>query len=132
MSELRANTISAADGTGPVNLTKQSAAKAWATWDASVSTPTIIDSTGVNSSITDNAAGDFTFSFTSAFENAGYTAGGVFAFGSDITNYVYSVRPKQSGSVTASSVRLITVYAGASAGIADHAYNNFVCHGDLA
>ena len=29
MSELRADTISASNGTGPVTLTKQSAAKAW-------------------------------------------------------------------------------------------------------
>ena len=33
MSDIRANTISDATGTGPIDLYKQSAAKAWCHWD---------------------------------------------------------------------------------------------------
>ena len=43
MSEVRANTISAANGTGPITLTKQSAAKAWANINGTAATPVFRD-----------------------------------------------------------------------------------------
>ena len=44
MSELRADTITASNGTGPVTLTKQQAAKAWFSLDGDAGTPVFFDS----------------------------------------------------------------------------------------
>ena len=70
MSEIRANTISAANGTDPVTLTKQSAAKAWATFDQG--TPEILDSVNT-SSLTDTSTGRGDLNWTSAMSNALYS-----------------------------------------------------------
>jgi hypothetical protein len=61
VSELRANTISDAAGTGPVTLTKQAAAKVWVNW---TSAGVVNDSLNI-SSVTDSGAGDFTLNFSS-------------------------------------------------------------------
>jgi hypothetical protein len=61
MSELRADTITGSDGTSPVTLTKQHAAKAWLKYAGSGTT--FDDSEGV-SSATDNGTGDYTYSLT--------------------------------------------------------------------
>ena len=104
--------------------------KAWCNWNGS--TAAIRDSFGV-SSLTDNGSGDFTFSYTSNFASANYTTGGVFAHSSAITTYNYNVQPREDSVVTASNVRLITVFVGASAsGIQDYPNCNFTSHGDLA
>ena len=66
MSELRANTISDAAGTGPVTLTKQSAAKAWLQYLQA--TPAVSASFNV-SSVSDDATGRFTVNYTSAFSS---------------------------------------------------------------
>ena len=68
MSEIRANTISAANGTDPVTLTKQKAAKALCR----------VDQTGTQnfdisfncSSLTDNTTGSTTVTVTNAFSSA--------------------------------------------------------------
>ena len=71
MSELRADTITASDGTSPVTLTKQSAAKAWANITG---TGTAIINDSVNhSSLTDNTTGDYTLSLTSSMDNTSYS-----------------------------------------------------------
>ena len=70
MSEIRANTISNAAGTGPATLTGQSAAKAW----CANSQTAIADSFNCTS-ITDNAAGTLTVSYTNAFGSANYGLG---------------------------------------------------------
>ncbi len=72
MSELRANTISAANGTGPVTLTKQSAAKAWVNFSIN-NTPTIRNSLNT-SSLTDNKSNDATINFSSSFANNDYSS----------------------------------------------------------
>jgi hypothetical protein len=71
MSELRADTITASDGTSPVTLTKQSAAKAWATWNG-IGTVALTDSFGT-SSILDNTTGDYTLTLSSAMTNDDYS-----------------------------------------------------------
>ena len=71
MSTLKADTIVAADGTSPVTLTKQQAAKAWSTVDGDNSTPAFFDSFNF-ASLTDNATGDFTQTYTSAMNNGTY------------------------------------------------------------
>ncbi len=72
MSEIRANTISDAAGTGPVTLTGQYAAKAWVNFNG---TGTVaIRESGNVSSITDNGTGDYTVNFTTALTDANYAA----------------------------------------------------------
>jgi hypothetical protein len=71
LSEIRANTISDAAGTGPIDLHKQSAAKAWINFSGT--TATIRDSFNT-SSLTDNGVGDYTVNFTNAMGNANYAA----------------------------------------------------------
>ena len=64
MSEIRATTISDAAGTGPIDLYKQSAAKAWVNF---VGAGTIAARDSVNvASLTDNGTGDYSVNYTSA------------------------------------------------------------------
>ena len=76
MSDIRANTISDAAGTGPIDLHKQSAAKAWGDCDAAG----VITSTGsLNvSSVTDNGTNGKQFNYTNNFANRALGAAGVF------------------------------------------------------
>jgi len=67
LSEIRATTISDAAGTGPIALYKQSAAKAW----ASINGTSILDSINT-SAFTDNGAGDYSISISSALSNANF------------------------------------------------------------
>ena len=67
MSTLKADTIVASDGSSPVTLTKQQAAKHWVNYDA-VATTT--DGSFNQSSLTDVATGDFYSTFTNAFSSA--------------------------------------------------------------
>jgi hypothetical protein len=81
MSDLRVNTISASDGTSPVTLTKQSAAKAWYHLDndytgtnpnaGQTNGVTVQDSFNITS-ITDNGTGDFSMAWVNSFDNALY------------------------------------------------------------
>jgi hypothetical protein len=67
LSEIRATTISDAAGTGPITLTKQSAAKAWIDL---VGTGTIsIDASFNISSVSDNGTGNYTQSYSNAFSS---------------------------------------------------------------
>ena len=69
MSEVRANTISAANGTDPVTLTKQSASKSWINMfgdDASVRSSFNVSSTS------DDATGQKSVTVTSSFSNANF------------------------------------------------------------
>jgi len=75
MSELRADTITGSDGTSPVTLTKQSAAKAWQSLGASGGTPSLNDSFNT-SSIADNGTGQHTLSFTNSFSSVNYSVTG--------------------------------------------------------
>ena len=89
MSEVRANTISAANGTGPVTLTKQQAAKAWFSLDGDASTPVFFDSFNC-ASITDTT-GKPKIHFTNSMSNDDFAASGLsgenngaaLSFGSD-------------------------------------------------
>ena len=72
-SVLNVDTIADAAGTGPVALTKQSAAKAWAR-SGTTSTIQSFNTSG----FTDNGVGDYTIAFSSAFSSntfAGTTSG---------------------------------------------------------
>ena len=70
MSEIRADTISDAAGTGPIALTKQSAAKAWANSNA---TGTSLNESFNISSLVDVTSGQQGFNFTNAMSSANYS-----------------------------------------------------------
>ena len=70
MSEIRANTISDAAGTGPIDLHKQSAAKAWVNFNGT-GTIAVRDSMNV-ASITDNGTGIYRVSHNSSFSTSNY------------------------------------------------------------
>jgi len=68
-SVLNVDTIAAKDGTSPVALTKQSAAKAWCNLNGT----TFGNRDGLNvASNTDNGTGDYTTTFTNAMNDANY------------------------------------------------------------
>jgi hypothetical protein len=72
MSELRADTITGSDGTSPVTLTKQSAAKQWVA--TGVNNISALDSLNT-SSLTDlsgSAPNDYEVNFTNSMGNATY------------------------------------------------------------
>jgi len=70
MSELRADTITGSDGTSPVTLTKQQAAKALIDFDGASSTT--VDKSLNISGLVDNSTGNFTISISSSFDSADY------------------------------------------------------------
>ena len=67
-SVLNVDTIAAKDGTSPVALTKQSAAKAWVNFDGSASGATARDSFN-NSSMTDNGTGNYDVNLSNAMSD---------------------------------------------------------------
>ena len=71
MSELRATTVSNLAGTGPVELTGQSAAKAFSTINYTAGVPALSKNFNI-SSITDAGTGQVTHSFGNNFSDANY------------------------------------------------------------
>lgn len=71
MSELRADTITASNGTSPVTLTKQMAAKSWVTYNQVSGTLTILGSLNISSS-TDTGVGYAEFSVNNNMSDAFY------------------------------------------------------------
>ena len=70
MSTLKADTIVAADGSSPVTLTKQSAAKAWVNFNG---TGTIAARDSLNlSSLSDDGSGNYRVNLVNAMSNANY------------------------------------------------------------
>jgi hypothetical protein len=126
LSELRANTISAANGTDPVTLTKQSAAKAWVNFDGS-GTISINNSFGV-ASLVDNAVGENTTNFTSAFDSANYTGA---ALTKRQTSTAFPTIANIDGTVTASAIKIIHNKYD-NGGRADCDLMTHTFHGDLA
>jgi len=68
LSEIRVTTVSDTAGTGPVTLTKQSAAKVFCRHNMISST--VITSSFNVSTVTDNGSGDSTINYTNAFSAA--------------------------------------------------------------
>jgi hypothetical protein len=77
LSDIRANTISDAAGTGPITLTGQSAAKAWSRVTYSGGTPSLGSSSLNFSSVVDTETGGWTVNFTNSMANTDYTVSGV-------------------------------------------------------
>ena len=130
MSELRADTITGSDGTSPVTLTKQSAAKAFVTFGG---TGTISSNKSLNiSSLTDNGTGDYTTNISSAMDGANYIVQTSARDLSGGTNLVLA-DPNSSRTFTASASNVWTAYAGASSKtLYDASQIEKTIHGDLA
>ena len=133
MSEIRTDTISAANGTDPVTLTMQSAAKAWVNFNGS-GTVAIRDSQGV-SGLVDNGTGDYTSNFTSSFSAVDYT-GTTSSSWDTVTSGVlnFSRAVGSSGYSTTSLFRMQNVVVDSTTNRTglDVNYLYAVFHGDLA
>tara|TARA_Y200000002_G_C22611035_1_gene633818 strand:+ start:166 stop:591 length:426 start_codon:yes stop_codon:yes gene_type:complete len=141
MSELRADTITASNGTGPVTLTKQQTAKCMAGVNmAGTAELTANVSGAINaSSLTDNGTGDGTTAFTNNMSAALYYVNAddtgrlsdVFTRSAFIYHdYSTGVSNSKTG-MTTGSIRQIAYYEGSSRAHYDYAYY-FTVNGDLA
>jgi len=103
MSELRTDTITASDGTSPVTLTGQTAAKAWVDFNGT-GTVSIRGSEGV-ASISDNGTGNYTVNVTTAMVDVNYAivATGDFTLGTDGLPFLAVNSDGTSGSKTTSN-----------------------------
>jgi len=128
MSTLKADTIVASDGTSPVTLTKQSAAKAWANLNGN--TFGLRDSFSV-SSATDQGSGDYTINFTNSMNNDDYSVS-VNAGDSAKTYPRICACGTSQDSGFATSSHGITCIRPDTLAIDDMEFVNSSVHGDLA
>ena len=125
-SVLNVDTIADKAGTGPVALTKQSAAKAWGDFQLS-GTHSFADSFNM-SSITDNAVGKTTLALTNSMGSADYACSGI-TYRADTSN-AYSTSVTIGAAKTSSSVPLFVMY---TTNFNDSpADTHLIAHGDLA
>lgn len=117
MSEIRATTISDAAGTGPVTLTKQSAAKVFATSDTQ---GTVVYGFNV-AGVVDDGTGQRTFNFISALADTTYSAVSTPFASTGMTHAI-------SGRTTTSASTETDTNSGTSADRGVH----LAIHGDLA
>jgi len=130
-SVLNVDTIADKAGTGPVGLTKQSAAKAWANFDQSDNG---IDGSLNIASVTDNAVGDITLNFTNVFSGDTFAPSGFAGFASSYGQTLHVSGPANVaiGSwKTSSLLRAQASYANATKN-SDVEDFNLICNGDLA
>ena len=125
MSEIRATAISDAAGTGPIALTKQSAAKAWVNFN-SLTTTSIVASFNV-SGIVDSGVGNTEVSLSSSMSTTNeysvlVTSQPLHSFAD---NVCYDVRLSR----TSGSVHIITAEAN---NVKDSQNTNATIQGDLA
>jgi len=126
MSTLKADTIVAADGSSPVTLTKQSAAKAWAKFDSSA---TLADSFNIASTV-DVGTGQWRLSTTNALSSSDYTvvAGNGYQIGNFSTGH-------NAANAESSSTYYHSAYYEPSSVFQDFSSGGFGMnnvHGDLA
>lgn len=136
MSTLKADTVVASDGTSPVTLTKQSAAKAFSSFTGNAATIGDAVRNSLNiSTFTDNGVGNYNYTFTNNFSSVNQvlsSAGGIKVsngFASVAGHFNY---PSGSGQApTTSTYRGFAVDLGANS-LADLVDQEMVVHGDLA
>ena len=138
-SVLNVDTIAAKDGTSPVALTKQSAAKGWYHLDNDYSGTdpnsgqtngvTVQDSFNV-ASLTDNGTGDFSIAWSNSFDDALYAINLQGQYRDDVSTYEYGFMESISSAPTASGYTFLWKYYTGSA--YDPSKWWAVSHGDLA
>jgi hypothetical protein len=128
MSTLKADTIVAADGSSPVTLTKQSAAKAWLYAQQRTATVEVKNSLNV-SSWSDDDTGKSTTNFTNAMSDATYNIAASSSYNSTVGSTASGA--EDIWSVSSSQIKHDTFYSASAAYYdCDFVYNNI--HGDLA
>ena len=125
-SILNVDEIAAKNGTSPVTLTKQSAAKAWS--HLNFSTASVHDSFN-ESSITDIGTGTFTVNTTSALINADYSV--VTSACNNANSTTNTNRASQGTAVTSSQYYLCASVISTN-GTTDAQSCSGAVHGDLA
>jgi len=132
MSELRADTITGSDGSSPVTLTKQEAAKVWCAYDSFAQA---IDGSLNASSLTDNATGDTTITFSSAFSaTTEMCFAGMSSDDSSSNKHVMNISFARIGSTpyTTTTVRITTNFDGQTTTLQDADFAHTIGMGDLA
>lgn len=125
MSEIRATTISDAAGTGPITLTKQSAAKAWVNFNGD-GTVAIQESQGI-SSLSDDGTGQYTVAFINSFNSTRHAS--VASCGDDTSSYdsVVSLDPFPSA-----TEQYVLCWDLIDHVLEDQLVVSIISHGDLA
>ena len=126
MSELRADTITASNGTSPVTLTKQSAAKAWANYSG---VGTVFRDSFNCASAVDNGTGDYSVNYISSLANDDYSVSVGVRYDSG-ANAAYAGRSVELKTFATGSIRYVGQIAGGSALDYDHTCPQI--HGGLA
>jgi hypothetical protein len=126
-SVLNVDTLVAANGTDPVTLTGQTAAKAWVNFDGT-GTPATTYSFGV-SSLDDNGSGNYDVNYSTSFTNSRFGVGVTVSDkpGTNNGNAVVIV----SNSMAAGSTRIYTIRTSTE-GLQDLPVVSLTAHGDLA
>ena len=128
MSELRTDTITASDGTSPVTLTKQEAAKLRCRYNQATAS---LETGAFNaSSISDDATGEFTVSTTSAMSDALYSVSG---FGGEhgATNDATWLTKKSAQSDYSTTAVPVACFKYTGSNV-DNERNSIIVFGDLA
>ena len=127
MSTLKADTIVASDGTSPVTLTKQSAAKAFCNIELD---DTILESLNATS-FTDNGTGDITHTLASAMSNKNHTTLG-FNIRNNTGGTAWCGGYGNSSDTSSTSTTARIYHLNASNVAEDMRRAMMVTHGDLA
>ncbi len=129
MSDIRANTISDAAGTGPITLTKQAAAKVFASYNLKGNTA--YASSLNTSSFADVAVGKTKFNFTSSMSAVSYNvnANGRYEINNDDPAQSQFCQPTQ---LATGSVQVGTEDNAIAGSAEDSRYHTIAIHGDLA
>jgi len=125
MSTIKVDTLVASDGTSPVTLTKQSAAKSTLRFDGDNNE---IDSSTNVSSVADNGSGDYTASVTNSLNDALYQY--VVTVRNDNSSNSYHGGPRADNYLTTTTYQWVVWRDGS--GFSDSFYNALAIHGDLA
>jgi hypothetical protein len=128
-SQLNVDTIADKAGTGPVGLTKQSAAKAWVNFNG---TGTIAADDSLNvSSLSDGGTGLYDINVASAFARTNHCSTGSIIGDGSTSNRSYALVASISGNNT-TKIDISTVNANVTEAYRDFANINVIDHGDLA
>jgi len=135
MSELRADTITGSDGTSPVTLTKQSAAKTVVNFQGNGTA--VLNGSPLNaSSLVDRGTGLYTVNYTNSFSDTNYTTASHIRDGGGENDVRVVCTSDDSGTYTTGLIKLIAGYHNASTNGAiildDGTSITFIQHGDLA
>jgi hypothetical protein len=128
MGTIKADTIVAADGTSPVTLTKQSAAKSWCHIDGE-GTPVISGSGSFNvSSLGDLATGLVSANFTNSMADDDFSH----SFTTRDESFIALMQELHTSTIRSTSRCVALCHDNATTAHADCDARSYTVHGDLA